>query len=122
MLVFKTNRLIFIVFYYVKIPLPVKDGGHFNTPSIIQLKFLAVALYQIFITTFKTTFSPNFVFLTESEQFQHISAPLICNTCVTFSQLRFQQFFYTCETSFKPVKLFVSRPPSGPFQAVGGFV
>ena len=33
-------------------------------------------LYQIFITTFKTTFSQNFMFLTESEQFQHISAPL----------------------------------------------
>ena len=30
----------------------------------------------------------------------------------------FSNFFYTCETCFKPVKLFV-RPPNGPFQAVG---
>ena len=44
----------------------------------VQIKFIfAVALYQIFITTLKTTFPPNFVFLTESEQFQHISAPLL---------------------------------------------
>ena len=27
--------------------------------------------------------------------------------------------FYTCETCFKPVKLFVIRPPSGPLQPTG---
>ena len=35
-----------------------------------------MALYQISINTLKTIFPPNFVLLTESEQFQHISAPL----------------------------------------------
>ena len=39
----------------------------------------------------------------------------ICRPSVTFSQL-----FYTCETCFKPVKLFVSRSPSGPGSGGGG--
>ena len=67
----------FIAFFVVKISLPVQDGRHFEIPSKFSSNELfAVALYQLSINTLKTSYLPNFVLLTESEQFQHISVYL----------------------------------------------
>ena len=69
------------------ISLPVQNGRHFKKSYFSHLTdFLAMAPYPIFFRALKTIIMPNFMLLTESEQFKHISALLYTqnNTFVGF--------------------------------------
>ena len=59
------------------ISLPVQNGRHFKNSYFSHLTdFSAMAPYPIFFRALKTIIMPNFILLTESEQFKHISALL----------------------------------------------
>ena len=55
------------------------SNGRHNKKSYFShlTDFLAMAPYRIFFRALKTIIMPNFMLLTESEQFKHISALLI---------------------------------------------
>ena len=70
------------------ISLPVQNGRHFKNSYFSHLTdFSAMAPYPIFFRALKTIIMPNFMLLTESEQFKHVSAPdallTICFTRVS---------------------------------------
>ena len=74
---FWDNSCRFRAFCVVKISLPVQDGHPFETPSKFSShELFAAALYQLSINTLKTSYLPNFMLVTEGEQFPHTSAQL----------------------------------------------
>ena len=68
----------------MSISLPVQSSRHFKTPIFLHLTdFLVMAPYPIFLKALKTVIMRNLMLLTESEQFKHISALLVCNSSKT---------------------------------------
>ena len=66
------------------ISLPVQNGRHFKNSYFSHLTdFSAMAPYPIFFRALKTIIMPNFMLLTESEQFKHISALLFRELYIT---------------------------------------